>query len=59
MEMGSPGQLTTAQIAHLNDLTMDAPEADNLVRSESTGTVEFTIPMNSNDIVLVKLMRNR
>jgi xylan 1,4-beta-xylosidase len=59
LEMGSPGQLTTAQIAHLNDLTMDAPEADNLVRSESTGTVEFTIPMNSNDIVLVKLMRNR
>jgi xylan 1,4-beta-xylosidase len=59
LEMGSPGQLTTAQIAHLNDLTMDAPEADKLVRSKSTGTVEFTIPMNSNDIVLVKLMRDR
>ena len=59
LEMGSPGQLTAAQIAHLNDLTRDAPEAEKLVRSGSTGTVEFTIPMNRNDIVLVKLMRNR
>jgi hypothetical protein len=29
------------------------------VRSGSDGTVDLSIPMNSNDIVLVKLKRNK
>jgi hypothetical protein len=29
------------------------------MRSGSDGTIEFSIPMNSNDIVLVKLERGR
>jgi xylan 1,4-beta-xylosidase len=57
-EMGSPKNLTSAQIAHLNELTRDLPETDRIVHSGPTGTVEITIPMNSNDIVLLKLVRS-
>jgi len=59
IEMGSPKELTTAQIAHLNELTGDLPETDRTMRSGPTGTAEFTVPMNSNDIVLVKLIRSQ
>ena len=59
LEMGSPKQLTAAQVAHLNELTRDLPETDKAMRSGSDGTIEFSIPMNSNDIVLVKLLRIR
>jgi xylan 1,4-beta-xylosidase len=58
LEMGSPKTLTAAQIAHLNELTRDLPETNKLMQSGPTGTVEFTVPMNSNDIVLVKLKRS-
>ena len=54
--MGSPKELTVAQVAHLNELTRDLPETDKAMRSGSDGTIEFSIPMNSNDIVLVKLL---
>jgi xylan 1,4-beta-xylosidase len=56
LEMDSPKQLTTEQLAKLNQLTRDLPETDKILESGKNGTVEFTIPMNSNDIVLVKLM---
>ena len=59
LELGSPKQLTEAQIAHLNGLTKDAPETDKVVRSAADGTIDTTFPMNGNDIVLVKLMRNQ
>jgi xylan 1,4-beta-xylosidase len=59
IEMGSLRELTAAQVAHLNDLTRDLPETDKVVRSSTEGTIEFPIPMNSNDIVLVKLARGR
>jgi len=42
----------------LNDLTRDLPETDKVMRSGSTGTIEFTVPMNSNDVVLVKAKRS-
>jgi len=57
IEMGSPKELTADQIAHLNELTRDLPEIDKPMRSSEVGTVELTVPMNSNDIVLVKLNR--
>jgi xylan 1,4-beta-xylosidase len=57
LEMGSPKELTAAQVAHLNELTRDLPETDKVVHSGTDGTVEFTVPMNSNDIVLVNLAR--
>jgi xylan 1,4-beta-xylosidase len=59
IEMGSPKELSAAQIARLNELTRDVPETDKVVRSGPRGTFELTMPMNSNDIVLVKLTRNR
>jgi len=59
IEMGSPKELTAAQITHLNDLTMDLPETDKAVRSGSDGELDLSIPMNSNDIVLVKLKRSQ
>ena len=59
IEMGSPKNLTALQIAHLNELTRDLPETDKSMRSDPMGTVEFNIPMNSNDIVLVKLKRSK
>ena len=59
IERGSPNNLTAEQIALLNSLTRDMPETGKVMRSGPTGTVEFTVPMNSNDIVLVKLLRIR
>jgi xylan 1,4-beta-xylosidase len=58
IEMGSPKDLTIAQIAHLKELTRDLPE-NKVMRSGPAGTVEFTVPMNSNDVVLVKLERSQ
>jgi xylan 1,4-beta-xylosidase len=59
IEIGSPKQLTAAQIAHLNELTQDIAETGKAVRSGSDGVFEFSIPMNSNDVVLVTLKRNQ
>jgi len=58
IEMGSPKDLSAAQIAYLNELTRDLPETEKVVQSGSTGTVDFAVPMNSNDVVLVKLERS-
>jgi len=58
IELGSPEQLTAAQIAHLNDLTQDVPETNKVVRSGADGTIDTTFSMNSNDILMVKLVRN-
>ena len=55
LEMGAPKELTAAQVAHLNELTRDLPQKDQTERSGKDGSVKFTIPMNSNDIVLVTL----
>jgi len=58
IQMGSPKELTAAQVAHLNELTLDLPEIDKTVRSGFDGTIEASIPMNSNDILLVKVTRS-
>jgi xylan 1,4-beta-xylosidase len=55
LEMGAPTDLTATQVAHLNELTRDLPQKDQTVRSGRDGSAQFTIPMNSNDIVLVTL----
>jgi xylan 1,4-beta-xylosidase len=59
IEMGSPRDLSAAQITSLNSLTRDLPETDKVVRSGSDGQLGFSIPMNSNDVVLVKLTQSR
>ncbi|MGD0893539.1 MAG: beta-xylosidase [Terracidiphilus sp.] len=55
LEMGAPQNLSAAQVAHLNELTGDVPEKDEAVRSGRDGNLELTIPMNSNDVLLVTL----
>jgi xylan 1,4-beta-xylosidase len=57
IDMGAPKELTAAQLAHLQKLTRDLPETNKVLRSGPTGVLEWTIPMHSNDIVLVKLKR--
>jgi len=57
LEMGSPAQLTAEQTAKLNDLTRDAPEMYTVIEAGKDGVIEFQLLMNSNDILLVKLLR--
>ena len=59
LEMGAPKVLTPAQMVYLNELTEDLPETDKVLQTGSISAIEFTIPMNSNDIVLVRLDRMR
>lgn len=59
LEMGSPKQLSSDQLKILQDLTRDLPETDRQVESGSSGTVGITLPMKSNDIVLVELNPSR
>lgn len=58
IEMGSPKTLTNQQLSQLKRLTLDLPEGDMTVRSDSKGKLTKSIHMNSNDIVLVELTRN-
>ncbi|MDR3570589.1 MAG: beta-xylosidase [Candidatus Pacebacteria bacterium] len=57
LEMGSPKDLQPPQIEQLAKLTRDAAETDKIIESGADGTAEVTLPMNSNDIVLVRLRR--
>jgi xylan 1,4-beta-xylosidase len=59
LELGSPKDLMPSQVAHLNDVTRDLPETDRVMRSGPDGTIEVTVPMNSNDVVLVTLKRGK
>jgi xylan 1,4-beta-xylosidase len=59
LEMGAPKVLSAEQIAHLSDLTRDQPEIKKVVQSGSDGSISFTLPMNSNDIVQVNLKPTR
>jgi xylan 1,4-beta-xylosidase len=53
IEMGSPKTLTPEQVAHLNELTRDLPEKSQVQQSGKDGTIEVSVSMNSNDIVLI------
>jgi xylan 1,4-beta-xylosidase len=57
IEMGAPQSLTPAQIDKLNALTKDMPEADRVINVGNKGSFDITVPMRSNDIVLVTLER--
>ena len=59
IEMGSPKDLTVAQAARLTELTRDLLETDKILQSGTSGAIDFTVSMKSNDIVLVKLKRIR
>lgn len=55
LEMGSPKDLTPAQLAELQALTRDLPEAARNVRIGSDGRFSMTIPMRTNDVVLLRM----
>ncbi|HKO11224.1 MAG TPA: hypothetical protein VJV22_04605 [Acidobacteriaceae bacterium] len=57
LEMGAPKDLTATQLAYLDKLTRDLPVIERDLHSDSDGTLDCAIPMNSNDVVLVKLER--
>jgi xylan 1,4-beta-xylosidase len=57
--MGAPKDLSPKEIAHLNEITRDAAERDEILRAESDGTVKVSLTMQSNDIVLVTLRREK
>lgn len=57
IRMGAPKDLNAKQIGELNDLTRDQPEKEQILRSNQNGEITVTVPMRSNDIVLVVLTR--
>ena len=57
LEMGAPKYLSTEETAHLNEITRDAPVRDEVLSVGKDGIVNIVLPMQSNDIVLLKLRR--
>jgi xylan 1,4-beta-xylosidase len=55
LEMGSPKDLTPAQLDQLNGLTRDVPETDRIVQVGANGLFSLKLPMRTNDIALVTL----
>jgi xylan 1,4-beta-xylosidase len=55
LEMGAPKDLSAEQLAKLQSLTQDRPETEELVKVGKDGKLKWTLPMRSNDIVLVTL----
>jgi xylan 1,4-beta-xylosidase len=56
LEMGSPAALTPSRRAKLQRLTRDIPEIRKPVRITG-GTFTTTVPMRTNDVVLIQLER--
>lgn len=57
LEMGAPQHLNPEQVTRLNELTRDLPEKDQIFNAQKDGVLDVTVPMRSNDIVLVTLRR--
>jgi len=57
IKMGLPKDLNAQQIGRLNEVTLDRPEEQQTVRSNKDGEIVVTVPMRSNDIVLISLTR--
>ncbi len=55
--MGAPKGLTPEQLDRLRTLTRDLPEIDRAVHAGNNGSYAFSLPMRSNDIVLVMLQK--
>ena len=55
--MGAPRHVTPTQLDQLNLLTRDLPEVDRVVRVVKEGSYEFSLPMRSNDVVLVMVKK--
>ena len=57
IDMGAPKELTTAQLEKLQQLTRDLPESERDVIVGADGLFTASIPMQSNDVVLVTLAK--
>jgi xylan 1,4-beta-xylosidase len=57
IDMGSPNGLTPAQLEQLTKLTRDLPEGSRIVEVDKSGSCNVSVPMSTNDIVLVTLER--
>ena len=55
IEVGMPKDLDSTQLARLQAATSDLPEASKVLEADVDGTLSYSLPMNSNDIVLVTL----
>lgn len=55
IEMGMPDKLAPEQLEKLTALTKDAPEVEREVSIGKSGSYALTVPMRSNDVVLVTL----
>jgi xylan 1,4-beta-xylosidase len=55
IDMGEPKELSPAQLEQLKNLTRDLPETDRVVEIGKNGSSEISVPMHSNDVVLVRL----
>ena len=55
LEMGSPKDLSAAQLAELQGLTRDVPEQAATVQIGTNGRHAMTVKMRTNDVVLVSL----
>lgn len=56
IEMGTPEELTPAQLRQLQSLTRDLPETQRTISVPGNGTTEITLKMSSNDVGLVTLV---
>jgi xylan 1,4-beta-xylosidase len=56
LKLGSPAQLTPAQIGELQALTRDEPEYQKL-QIDASGAAQLTVALREYDIVLVELQR--
>ena len=57
IDMGMPKSLDAHQLRQLQDLTRDAPEVDRMAQVGPDGRLAFSLPMRSNDILLVEIDR--
>jgi xylan 1,4-beta-xylosidase len=55
--MGSPKTLTPPQLQQLQGDSADAPESTDPVTIGSDGVLDCAIPMRSNDVVFIKLLK--
>jgi xylan 1,4-beta-xylosidase len=55
IDMGAPKELTPTQLEQLKLLTRDLAEIDRLVQVGNSGSYAFSLPMRSNDVVLITL----
>jgi len=57
IDMKMPQWLSTAQTEELQALTRDLPERDETVTVPASGSLEIAAPLQTNDIVLMRLER--